>query len=143
MSKIGRFLNIIDIITKNIEKDRVEDGEYQHKLAKDFKTAFVSVYAKESVNAIDCETDKGYALIPAFIKNSIGNEYVGLVDICVLDGGELNASQTQFLTNDYGWVTLERLREVISELELQFFFPFKYKPLIKIEDCYKTSNQYE
>ncbi|MBP1308918.1 hypothetical protein JOD82_001938 [Paenibacillus sp. 1182] len=142
MSKIERFTNIVDILMRSVDREKTEELSYQQTLANDLKTAFVSVYGKSSVNADDCVSDDGYALIPCFIKNSVGMEFVGLVDICVLDGGELNAECTQFLTKPYGWVTLSRMKEIATETELALFYPFKYKPLVNIEGCYKTDAQY-
>ncbi|MCR8994604.1 hypothetical protein [Brevibacillus laterosporus] len=140
MSKFNSFADVVELIIKNIDMKKVEEPNFQNELLNDFKKGFMAVYGKDTVNASDCEDDDGYALIPGIIKNAIGQEFVGLLSINIHDGGELTASSTQFLTKDYGLVSLNRMKKILSEMELKLFYPFSYRLAIELEGCYKIDD---
>lgn len=78
--------------------------------------------------------DNGFAIVPSLVKVAGGNVYLALLDICVQDSGEHYG--TQFFFSKYGVVRQDELKKRLSKEECTAIFPYKYRPLVEIEDDY-------
>lgn len=127
-SKIDSFLAKVNSLS--IDWERLYDRQYMQELAEKLKLTFMLTYGSEMISSWQCESDHGFAVIPGLIKTKSGNEYVALLDINVINGGELCG--IEILNPKYGFVSDEDFANVLTEEEQEEFSSYQYKPLIPI-----------
>jgi len=135
MNKDKQYVKKVEGILNKVNFEELNQEPKKELLKNEFHKAFLEIYRKESIEASDCVKNEGFAFIPALIKDSECREYVGLLDVCVQDSGEL-----------YG-VTVVTTDGVKTQNESGDFnnfitFPYQYKPLIEIIGDIHTSAYY-
>ncbi len=127
--KIVQFVKKVNDIEKDVQWDKIEQKQYQGKLADQFVQCFAEVYGKKCVERRDCEEDGGSAYIPALLKAANGKIYLALLGICVRDSGE-HYSTTIFLKK--GAIEQADFKNRLTKAAINSIFPYKYKPLVEI-----------
>lgn len=122
MSKIQKYCT-------EINKVDLRDKTNQ-QIADTLKDKFVEVYGQDFVDRGMCRKDKGFAIVPAWIKTDNEKKIIGLLHVCVQDSGEHYG--TQFYFDKLGWVDQQEIRDHFSKEEIKKLFPYNYRPLIEI-----------
>lgn len=125
MAKNDLYINKVNSTLKTIDFGKLEDETEKEILKTKLVEAFVDTYGNDFITDEDCMEDEGFASIPSMIIDSNGKEYVGLIDVNVVDGGEhygtsifcIGGVQTQ--GDDRAFHQFVKV-------------PYDYKPLVKI-----------
>lgn len=122
MSKKKEFINKIGKLNAS--------GKIISDIAEMIKEVFVEVYGHAWVDEKSCIEDNGFAYVPVWIHNRKKDEYFGLLDVCLKEEGA--PYELLLLHSKHGWIKQKHFKKKLSSKEFDRFFPYKYKPLIKI-----------